>query len=98
MMINDLTSGFNMTTDYSLDAKYNEMFGLTKEEVEWLMRKMGVDRSLIKVDMEVYYNGYMFNSRGKNKVYNPQNKNALLGIFGVIHSGFGKNECKHIRA
>ncbi|MDR2728695.1 MAG: AAA family ATPase, partial [Chitinispirillales bacterium] len=37
MMINDLTSGFNMATDYSLFPKYNEMFGLTKEEVEQLI-------------------------------------------------------------
>ena len=81
MMINDLTSGFNMATDYSLDAKYNEMLGLTKEEVEGLIQRMGVDRSLIKVDMEAYYNGYMFNSRGRDKVYNPQ---MVLYLFNQI--------------
>ena len=86
MMINDLTSGFNMATDYSLDAKYNEMFGLTKEEVEQLMQKMGVDKSLMKIDMEAYYNGYMFNSRGKNKVYNPQ---MVLYLFNqILRTGF----------
>ncbi|MCL2689760.1 MAG: AAA family ATPase, partial [Chitinispirillia bacterium] len=81
MMINDLTSGFNMSTDYSLDAKYNEMFGLTKEEVESLMQKMGVDKKLVKIDMEAYYNGYMFNERGKDKVYNPQ---MILYLFNQI--------------
>ncbi|MCL2688818.1 MAG: ATP-binding protein, partial [Chitinispirillia bacterium] len=86
MMINDLTSGFNMATDYSLDAKYNEMFGLTKEEVESLMQKMGVDKKLMKIDMEAYYNGYMFNSRGKNKVYNPQ---MVLYLFNhILRTGF----------
>jgi len=81
MMINDLTSGFNMSTDYSLDAKYNEMFGLTKEEVESLMQKMGVDKNIVKIDMEAYYNGYMFNERGKDKVYNPQ---MILYLFNQI--------------
>ena len=26
----------------------------------------------VKIDMESYYNGYMFNNNAKNKVYNPQ--------------------------
>jgi hypothetical protein len=81
MMINDLTSGFNMATDYSLFPKYNEMFGFTSEEVEWLMRETGVDKNLIQVDMEAYYNGYMFSKYGKNKVYNSQ---MILFLFNQI--------------
>ena len=85
MMINDLTSGFNMASDYSLDAKYNEMFGFTKEEVEWLMRETGVDRNLIEVDMEAYYNGYMFSNYGENKVFNSQ---MILYLFNqMLRSG-----------
>jgi len=81
MMLNDLTSGFNMSTDYSLDVRYNDMFGFTKEEVEWLMQETGVDKNLIKVDMESYYNGYMFNNDGENKVYNSQ---MILYLFNQI--------------
>jgi hypothetical protein len=81
MMLNDLTSGFNMATDYSLFPKYNEMFGFTREEVEWLMQETGVDKNLIKVDMEAYYNGYMFNEYGENKVYNSQ---MILYLFNQI--------------
>ena len=81
MMINDLTSGFNMATDYSLYPKYNEMFGFTYEEVQWIMKETGVDMNLIKVDMEDYYNGYMFNEEGNNKVYNSQ---MILFLFNQI--------------
>ena len=81
MMLNDLTSGFNMSSDYSLDVKYNDMFGFTREEVEWLMKETGVDKNLIKVDMEAYYNGYMFNNDGENKVYNSQ---MILYLFDQI--------------
>jgi hypothetical protein len=81
MMINDLTSGFNMSTDYSLYPKYNEMFGFTREEVEWLMQETGVDKNLIKVDMESYYNGYMFDTDGQDKVYNSQ---MILFLFNQI--------------
>ena len=72
MMINDLTSGFNMADNLSLDPQYNEMFGFTHQEVEWLMAETGIDKDWIKVDMEAYYNGYMFDEDGINKVYNSQ--------------------------
>ena len=81
MMVNDLTSGFNISDNYSLDAIYNEMLGFTKEEVKWLMQESGVDKVKIKVDIETYYNGYMFNKNGKNKVYNPQ---MVLFLFNQI--------------
>jgi hypothetical protein len=70
-----------MATDYSLFPKYNEMFGFTREEVEWLMQETGVDKNLIKVDMESYYNGYMFNKNAENKVYNSQ---MILYLFNQV--------------
>jgi hypothetical protein len=81
MMLFDLSSGFNMSTNLSLDAEYNEMFGFTRDEVEWLAQETGVDTGLIQVDMESYYNGYMFNNRGRDKVYNSQ---MVLYLFHQI--------------
>jgi len=81
MMLSDLTSGFNMSTDYSLFPKYNEMFGFTREEVDRLTDETGIDRNLIKVDMESCYNGYLFNNKGENKVYNSQ---MVLFLFNQI--------------
>ncbi|MCL2100380.1 MAG: ATP-binding protein [Fibromonadales bacterium] len=81
MMLNDLTSGFNMATDCSLFPKYNEIMGFTREEVEWLMQETGVDKNLIKVDMEAYYNGYMFYEKAENRVYNSQ---MILYLFNQI--------------
>jgi hypothetical protein len=72
MMLCDLSSGFNMATNLSFFDKYNDMFGFTRGEVGWLARETGVDMSLIQVDMESYYNGYMFSDDGLDRVYNPQ--------------------------
>jgi len=80
-MMSDLMNGLNMAIDLSLCQKYNEMFGFTKEEVEWLMQETGIDKNLIKMDMEAYYNGYMFNNNGKNKVCNSQ---MVLYLFNQI--------------
>jgi hypothetical protein len=71
VMLDDLTSGYNISTNFTLNPKYNEMMGFTKEEVEWLMKETGVDPALIPVDMETYYNGYLFHPNGENRVYNP---------------------------
>jgi len=49
------------------------------------MQETGVDKNLIKIDMEAYYNGYMFHKYGENKVYDSQmilfllNQILLLG-------------------
>jgi hypothetical protein len=71
MMMNDLTSGFNIASNFSLDLRYNEMLGFTRSEVDALIDRAGIDRALIMVDMEHYYNGYIFNKRADVRVYNP---------------------------
>ncbi|MDR3260821.1 MAG: ATP-binding protein [Tannerella sp.] len=71
IMLDDLTSGFNISKNLSLDPMYNEMLGFTGEEVETLMRETGVDPGWINVDMELFYNGYLFHPEGEHRVYNP---------------------------
>jgi hypothetical protein len=71
VMLDDLTSGYNIANILTLELQYNEMMGFTQEEVEWLMRETGVDESCINIDMEAYYNGYLFHKDGQHRVYNP---------------------------
>ncbi|MDR0613970.1 MAG: ATP-binding protein [Dysgonamonadaceae bacterium] len=81
VMLDDLTSGYNIAGILTLNPKYNEMMGFTQEEVEWLMRETGVDKNCINVDMEAYYNGYLFHKNGKHRVYNPA---MMLYFFSQI--------------
>jgi hypothetical protein len=81
VMMDDLTSGFNIADNLTLRLKYNEMMGFTGEEVNALMKETGVDPGLINVDMEMYYNGYLFHKDGKNRVYNPS---MILYFFNQI--------------
>jgi hypothetical protein len=81
VMLDDLTSGFNIAANLSLELQYNEMLGFTREEVDILMQETGVDPDLITVDMEMYYDGYLFHKDGKNRVYNPS---MILYFFGRI--------------
>ncbi|MDR0700316.1 MAG: ATP-binding protein [Tannerella sp.] len=81
MMLDDMTSGYNIASNLTLNPKYNEMLGFTQSETEWLMNETGVDPDLINIDMEAYYNGYRFNPDGENRVYNPT---MVLYIFDQI--------------
>jgi hypothetical protein len=47
------------------------MMGFTQQEVTHLMTETGIDPHLITVDMEKYYNGYLFHEDGISRVYNP---------------------------
>ncbi|MDR3093748.1 MAG: AAA family ATPase, partial [Bacteroidales bacterium] len=71
VMLDDLTSGYNIAAVLTMEPKYNEMMGFTQEEVEWLMRETGVDPKYITINMPAYYDGYLFNADGKHCVYNP---------------------------
>jgi len=79
--LDNFTSGYNIATNLSLETKYNEMMGFTRREVEALMEETGVDPKLITIDMERYYNGYLFSEDGENRVYNPT---MVLYIFNQI--------------
>ncbi|WP_102401404.1 ATP-binding protein [Haloimpatiens massiliensis] len=74
IMLDDLTSGFNITMNYTLDQNLNAMMGFTRGELSWVMDQVGIEdiglREKICADMTKYYNGYKFNEYGK-KVFNP---------------------------
>ena len=82
IMLDDVTSGFNISNNLSLKEKYNEILGFTHDEVEWLRQETGIDKSFVTVDMEYLYNGYLFHIDAKNKLYNSSMVNYLfLEIF-----------------
>jgi hypothetical protein len=83
-MLNDLTSGFNIADNLTLDLQYNEMLGFTQDEVNTIMGETGVNPEYINVNMERYYNGYLFHQKGEYRVYNPA---MVLYFFNQILKG-----------
>ena len=70
IMLDDLTSGFNISDNLSLEMRYNEILGLTREEIDWVMEQIQLDQSLITLDIEKMYNGYLFHEDAPNKLFN----------------------------
>lgn len=74
IMLDDLTSGFNITMNYTLDENLNGMMGFTKEELLTVINQVEIKdvnlKNKICEDMTTYYNGYKFNEYG-DSVFNP---------------------------
>ena len=92
--MDDLTSGFNIGTNYSLSSDFNEMTGFTEEEVREMLDYYGsvlpfnhTTDELIKV-MKPWYDNYCFaeESYGKTTMYNSVM--VLNFVDNYIRSGY----------
>ncbi len=72
IMLDDLTSGFNIALNVTMDLSLNEMLGFTEEEVVKILEEVGIEEkeNLIN-NLRELYDGYKFNKNAKTRVYNP---------------------------
>ena len=92
--MDDLTSGFNIGTNYSLNPRFNEMTGFTEEEVREMLEYYSsvlpfnhtVDE-LIQV-MKPWYDNYCFaeDSYGQTTMYNSVM--VLNFLYNYIDRGY----------
>ena len=74
--LDDVTSGFNIATNISLDVDINEILGFTSEEVETIIeyyRQTGKIRHSTPAMLELmsqWYNHYCFSIRSTREVFN----------------------------
>ena len=74
--MDDVTSGFNIGKNISLEPEFNDMLGFTEEEVRGLLemyRDCGVLDQEVEVALEVmreWYNGYRFAKSAQGDLYN----------------------------
>lgn len=75
IMLDDLTSGFNIARNITLDKSFNESLGFTQEEVKEMTEYYNVlseeKKEKALQDMKIFYNGYLFSEDAKERLYNP---------------------------
>jgi hypothetical protein len=71
IMLDDLTSGFNIAMNITMDQEMNEMLGFTREEVSGICDKLGIGQKEIDIKIKEYYDGYLFHPEGNERLYNP---------------------------
>ena len=76
--LDSLTSGFNIASNISTDLMVNDSMGFTENEVIQLLDDAAhslninnFDANEYLMDLQKWYNGYLFHKSGENKVYNP---------------------------
>ncbi len=72
--LDSLTSGFNIVTDITLELAFNEMMGFKEDDVKEVLKSIGVpqlDLQSMMKDLARWYNGYLFNPKASQKVFNP---------------------------
>jgi hypothetical protein len=73
IMLDDLTSGFNISENMTMNPICGEMLGFTEEEVHEMVDQFefNMDPKVIMDELRNNYNGYLFHEEGQLKVYNP---------------------------
>jgi hypothetical protein len=72
IMLDDLTSGFNIASNVTMDLSLNEMLGFTEEEVVKVIEEIGIGKKGGLIDnLKELYNGYLFNKNAETRIYNP---------------------------
>ncbi|MCC6555892.1 MAG: AAA family ATPase [Polyangiaceae bacterium] len=75
--LDDLTSGFNITSNISLHEDFNAFAGFTAEDVRGLVAGVladggfALDPAAVEQDLRLYYNGYLFSRDAGERIFNP---------------------------
>lgn len=71
--LDSLTSGFNIGSDKTKNAKFNEMLGFTTDELIKIMEEQEIDKEIqnkLLTIMKENYDGYKFSIDAEEKMYN----------------------------
>ena len=82
VMLDDLTSGFNIAGNLTMKTGLNEMLGFTEDEVTGIIDKLNINvtmpdnpslltRERLRDELKKNYNGYLFNEEAQQRIYNP---------------------------
>ena len=82
LTLDSLTSGFNICSDKTRNANFNEMLGFTKEElIEMINNQEILEKRELLLMIREYYEGYKFSLYGKEKIYNSNTCLYLLNDY-----------------
>lgn len=76
IMLDELSSGFNVTSNMSTDSDFNEMLGFTEAEVRGILNLIPDDKFVKKSREQVFqdmlelYNGYLFSQDSDQTLFN----------------------------
>jgi len=85
--LDSLSSGFNIVSNISQHKRFNAMAGFTQHEVEYSLhesifkRCQSIEKERLLIKIKSWYNGYLFNVKAKERVYNSTLVNYFISQF-----------------
>jgi len=85
--LDSLSSGFNIVSNISNDEQFNEMAGFTQREVEHSLENSifevcsNLNQEELLSKIKKWYNGYLFNSKNDNRIYNATLVNYFISKY-----------------
>jgi hypothetical protein len=70
MTMYDVTSGFNIGSNISLDSRFHNMIGLNQQELEYTLKEFKIEDKVDRELLKEWYDGYIFSKRAKEPIYN----------------------------
>jgi hypothetical protein len=80
ILLDSLTSGFNIGANVSTDKRFNEMFGFTEEEISPILEYLDHEECLEEI--RTCYDGYRFSPYAEQTVYHPE----MILYYGFKHA------------
>ena len=76
VVLNDMTSGYNVGENIYLEAAFNDLCGFTEAEIAAVLARMATEGSAGSAaealdTMRTFYNGYRFSAKATESLYNP---------------------------
>ena len=85
--LDSLSSGFNIVSNISNDKKFNALAGFTQNEVAYSLENsifkkcQKIDKQELLNKLKTWYNGYMFNFKAQERIYNATLVNYFISKY-----------------
>jgi len=85
--LDSLSSGFNIVSNISNDESFNAMAGFTQQEVQFSLEEsifkacQDIDREGLLSKIKTWYNGYLFNIKAEDRIYNATLVNYFISKY-----------------
>ncbi len=86
--LDSLTSGFNISSNISLNPIFHNMMGFTHPEVEAILHKSSIPSEKIPEmmsDLTAWYDGYLFTEDAHTLLFNPDMVLYFLREYGIMN-------------
>ena len=70
MTMYDVTSGFNIGSNISLDSRFHNMIGLNQQELEYTLKEFKIEDKVDRGLLKEWYNSYIFSEESSESIYN----------------------------